>query len=165
MVLDPLAQIDVVTVAAVIAIFLATFGALRRMFFAPYLEVLGRRAARIEAARVQRAEAEALLKDARERAARVLAAAKDEADRIAAAAREERLGLRGARMASASAEAEAILARGREEILAVRRSEEADLALDLRACVADVLARMIGPVDDASVRLLVGRALAGKGTR
>lgn len=165
MVLDPLAQIDPATIAAVVAIFLATFLLLRRTFFAPLLDVLEKRALRIETARALRVEAESLLKDARARAEGLLAAARDEAGRIAEAAREEKLRLRESRMAQATAEAEALLARGREEVLALRRSEEADLAEDLRVCVGDTLAKLVERVDDASVRYLVHRALAAKGPR
>lgn len=164
MVLDPLAQIDPITIGAVVAIFLATYLVLRRMFFAPFLDVLEKRARRIETARALRTEAEDLLKDGRARAEQLLAAAREEAGRISEAAREERLRLRESTMARATAEAEALLARGREEVLALRRSEESALGEHLHVCVGETLARMIGRVDDASVRYLVGRALA-KGPR
>jgi F0F1-type ATP synthase membrane subunit b/b' len=51
MALNPLAQIQVVTIAAMIVIFLVTLLLLRRVFFLPLIDVMERRAARIGGAR------------------------------------------------------------------------------------------------------------------
>jgi F-type H+-transporting ATPase subunit b len=163
MLLDPLAQIDAVTIGAVAGIVLATMLALRRIFFGPLIEVMERRARRIEAARARRQEADDLLRDARLRAERLLAASRDEAAGIVDAAREDARRVSAARVAGASREAEAVLTRGREALEALRRSEEARLADELYACVGQALARMVGPVEERSLRFLVSRALATKG--
>jgi F0F1-type ATP synthase membrane subunit b/b' len=165
MVLDPLAQIDLVAIGGVAAIFLATFLVLRRIFFGPLIEVMERRALRVETARARRAEAERLLEGARHQAEGILAAAREEAGRVADAMRQERIELSEGKRAAADAEAGAILARGREEVLALRSSEEARLAEGLCACVGQTLTRMVGHVDERTVRFLVNRALAAKEVR
>ncbi len=162
MVLDPLAQVDLTTIVAVVAIFLVTFALLRRTCFLPLLDAMERRSARIEAARARRADVEARLADARHQAEGILERARAEATGIAAAAREERSREREARIARASAEAEAVLAQGREEVAALRRSEDARLADELCTCVARVLTTLVGSVDPKTVRFLVNRALAAR---
>jgi F-type H+-transporting ATPase subunit b len=155
--LDPLAQLDPVTIGGVIVIFLVTLLVLRRIAFDPLIGVMERRDARIAAARAAKAEAEAHLAAVRgEREARAAVAA-GEATRALEAAREEAAGRRRARLEAAGAEAEAILARGREEAQALRREEEARLADALRASAAATLARVLGTVDDASLRFVVQR--------
>jgi F0F1-type ATP synthase membrane subunit b/b' len=121
-----------------------------------------RRAARVEAARAGKAEAERLLEQARSEAERALAQAREEAGRIAAAAEAEAMALRGERLAGAAAEAEAVLAAGREEVRALARSEEERLERELHACVTGALSVMIGTVDEPAARLVIGRVLAAK---
>jgi len=165
MVLDPIAQIDLATIGAVVAIFLVTFALLRRVCFLPLLAAMEARAVRIDTAHARRAEAEARLAEARLQAEGLLERARAEALRIAGAAREERARGREARIAQASAEADAALARGHDEVVALRQSQQARLAEELCASVGQVLARMIGPVDERMVRFLVSRALAARETR
>jgi F0F1-type ATP synthase membrane subunit b/b' len=162
MALDPLAQIHLVTILAVILITLTTLLLLRRIFFLPLIEVMEQRAAKIEAARTQMAAGEAALRAAEAEAERVLAAAAVEAARLAAGVQEEVAGLRTQRLARAGAEAEAILAQGREAVAALGLVEENRLQTELCVCVSRTLATMIGPVDDSAVRFMVHRVLAAK---
>jgi F-type H+-transporting ATPase subunit b len=162
MILDPLSQIHPITMAGIVVIFLVTLLLLRRVFFLPLLTVMERRAARIEAARAGKAEAERLLARARVEAEQALSGAREEATRLADRVEAETAALRTERLARASAEAEAILAGGREEVLALARAQEARLAEELHACVTQALTRMIGTVDDAAVRLVMKRVLAAK---
>ena len=162
MILDPLSQIHPVTMAAIIVIFLVTLFLLRRIFFLPLRAVMQQRAARIQAARAGKAEAERLLEHARAEAEQALSAAREEATRLAARVEAEAAALRVERLAHATTEAEAILAGGREEVQALSRSEEARLAEELHACAAQALTRMIGTVDDAALRLVLKRVLAKK---
>jgi F0F1-type ATP synthase membrane subunit b/b' len=165
MVPDPLAQIDPLAIAGVSAIFLVTFLLLRRMCLVPLVEVMERRAGRIEAAGAARAEAEGVLRQARAEADRLLAAAREEAGRIAEAAKEERSRAREARMAVARESADAAVAAGREAIQSLARAQEAAVADHLRACVCEILTRLVGEVDEPRVRFLVARALAAKEAR
>ena len=158
--LDPLAQIHLITIAAVIGIALATMLLLRPIFFLPLLEVMARRAARIDAAQVQQAEAEALLQGARRDLEVALAAAKTEAAQRTAQLMESATAIRSDLLAKASAEAEALLVTGRAEILGLKQAEEARLSEELSACVGQALTAMIGPVDGAALRFVVKRVLA-----
>jgi F-type H+-transporting ATPase subunit b len=160
MVLDPLDQIHLVTTTATVVIFLVTLFVLRRVVFLPVIEVMERRSARIEAAQLRKAEAEALLRGAQVQADEAMTSAKAEAARILAGAREEMSGTRRERMAKANTEAEAILALGREEVATLRAAAEARLAEELHSSVGKALTAMIGPVEDPAVRLMVNRALA-----
>jgi F-type H+-transporting ATPase subunit b len=160
MALNPLAQIQVVTIAAVIVIFLVTLLLLRRVFFLPLIEVMERRAARIGSARAREAEADELAANAQREAEQARALTQAEATRVLAQTREDIAASRSARMAQARAEAEAILAKGREDVRALKQVEEGRLATELSACATAALRRAIGPVDDAAVRLVVKRVLA-----
>ena len=154
MTLDPLAQINLVAIVAMVVIFLVTWTLLRRIFFLPLIQVMERRAARIETARTRKAEAEAQLSKARAEAERMVAAAADEAT-----------ALRSGALARAGAEAEAILTQGNAEILALKQAQETRLAEELRACVTQTLARMIASVDETAVRYLVNRVLTAQEAR
>lgn len=162
MVLDPLAQINPVTMVAIIVIFLATFVLLRRIYFLPLIEVMERRAARIAQARARKAEADARLHDGQLEAERIRAAAVADAARLVEQVAAQSAEIRNGRMARATAEAEAILASGRDEVRALRQTESAKLEDELRACVTTMLTHIVGTVDDAAVRLTVKRALATK---
>jgi F-type H+-transporting ATPase subunit b len=162
MVLDPLAQLRLDAVCAVVAISLVTFALLRRVFFAPLLTVMERRGRRIEAATAARAEAQRLLDEARSRAEALLAGARDDAERLLDAARAEGARAREAAVGRATAEARALLAAAREEALALERAARARFEEELCACVAEVVERVSGRADEPTVRLLVRRALAAK---
>jgi F0F1-type ATP synthase membrane subunit b/b' len=165
MVLDPLAQIDPTTIGAVIVIFLVTLAVLRRVCFVPLLDAMERRDVHIEAARARRAQADALLAEARLEAERILESARAEAGRVGGAAREERARERAARLAEATSVAAGALAHGHEEVAALRRSEQAQLAEELCACARQVLSRTVGAVDEKKLRFLVTRTLAAREIR
>ena len=157
--LNPLAQIDFITMGAIVVIFLVTLFLLRRIAFVPVITVMEQRSARIDAARARKAEADRLLHQAHEESDAALAAAKTEAERIAEQSKQEAAQRRSEALAKASAEAERILNAGRDEVQALRISEQAALRTELQSCVADTLRKMLGSVDDAAVRLTVSRVL------
>jgi hypothetical protein len=95
----------------------------------------------------------------------VLAAARADAERLMETGREETTALRRDAQVRAAAEADAVLARGREEIVDLQRLEEARLRIELHAMVTQALFRMIGPADDAAVRLVVARVLEAAAAR
>jgi F0F1-type ATP synthase membrane subunit b/b' len=115
MVLDPVAQLHLVTILAIIAIFVMTLMILRRTVFLPLISVMEARTARIEAARAGKVEAAAGLAAAQAEATRILDGARETAAGIVEKAHRDAAEAGAARIAEASAEAEAILARGREE--------------------------------------------------
>lgn len=165
MALDPLKQLDLLVIGAVAVIFLVTYLLLRRVFFAPLIAVMERRALRIDTAHTRKAEAEHVLEDARRRSENTIQAAREEGGRLLDAAREMSIKASEVKRAEILPEVDAIRARGKEEILALRRSEEARLAEELCACVGQTLAKMVGHVDERNVRFLVTRALAEKEAR
>ena len=160
--LDPLAQLNLVTIGATVLIFLLTLLLLRRICFLPLLAVMERRAARVEAALARKLEADRLLDAARIEADRVLGAAREQAERLAARTREEAAQLRAERLAAARAEAEAIQTRGGEEVAALRQTEAARLEAELCGSVSRTLARIVGQVDESAVRFMVNRVLTAK---
>jgi F-type H+-transporting ATPase subunit b len=163
--LDPLAQIHAVTIAAVVLIFLATLVVLRRVALVPVIAVMEQRATRIEAARSARAEADGLLENARREAGETLSAARAEAERMAERSRQDARERRSAALARAGREAEAILSRGRDEVQALRQAEDARLRAELYSCASQTLAKMLGTVDGAALRLMVNRVLEGTEAR
>jgi F0F1-type ATP synthase membrane subunit b/b' len=163
MVLNPLAQINFITIGVLAVIFLVTFFLLRWIFFFPVIEVMEKRAASIETARTKKGEAESLFSSAQLKAEEIFAEARTEAERIADVAKEEVIKMRGAKIAQANAEADAILSKGSDEVLALKQSEEAKLKEELWVCVNQTLTKMIGPVDEKKVRFMVNKVLAEKG--
>lgn len=163
--LNPLAQINLITIGSVMLIFVVTLIVLRRVCFVPIITVMERRAANIAAARSLRDDAQGVLAAAQRDADAQLAAAKAEADRIAAECREEIAQRRTTALARANEEAEAVLALGKDEIRALHHSENARVTSELQRCVAATLTKMLVPVDDAGVRLMVQRALDVRAAR
>jgi F-type H+-transporting ATPase subunit b len=162
MVLDPLAQINAITVAGTIVVFFVTLLLLRRILFLPLIEVMEQRAAKLEQAKARKAEADALLERAQLEVQQTRSIAAAEAAQLIEKVRDETARIRSERLAGAGAEADAILARGREEIRVLRHSEDARLADELCTCVTAMLTTMIGPVDAAAVRLTVMQVVAGR---
>lgn len=161
--LNPLEQLNPVTMAAMALIFLATFFILRKVFFTPLIEVMGKRADKIERGRARFQEADALIKKAQEEAARIAAEAAEAAERIHAEVKEELARIRDSKRAQANAEAEIILARGREEIARLKEAEQARLKEHLLTCSKQTLVKMIPQVDEEKLRFVVKRVLAARG--
>jgi F0F1-type ATP synthase membrane subunit b/b' len=162
MMLDPLGQIHLVTIGAVVVIFLATLGLLRRIVFLPLITVMEHRALRIAAAQRGKTEAEQLLQTAQRQAEQARAAARAEAERVVAALKEEASEYRRERMARANAASETILTKGRDEVAALRQSQDQAIAEELGTCVTRTLTSMVGAVDGAAVRYIVKTVLAAK---
>jgi F0F1-type ATP synthase membrane subunit b/b' len=162
--LDPLAQINVATIGAMVLIFIATLLLLRPCLVS-LIEVMERRAAKLAAARAEKAEAMRMLEGARQESEKALASAREQAERRAAEIQEELGRLRTERLAHASAEAELVLARGREEAADQRRAETTRLSAEVGSCAVATLTQMVGQVDEAAVRLMAHRVLAAQETR
>jgi F-type H+-transporting ATPase subunit b len=162
--LDPLAQLNVLTIGAIVLISVATLLLLRR-YLVPLIEVMERRAAKLAAARAERAEAEQLLAAAQQKVDQALASARQQAERLAATTQEELGRLRTERLARASADAEAILARGRQDAADERHAETTRLSAEVCSCAVGTLAQLVGRVDEAAVRLMAQRVLAAQETR
>jgi len=161
--LNPLEQLNLVTMAAMAAIFLATFFVLRTVLFNPLIDVMEKRAGRLERSRARYQEADALIEQAREEAAGIAAEAAETAERFSEDVRRELAGMRESKRALANAEAEQILARGREAVAHLKEAEQARLKDHLLTCSKQTLVKMIPEVDEEMLRFVVNRVLAARG--
>jgi F0F1-type ATP synthase membrane subunit b/b' len=162
--LNPLEQLNPVTMAAMAVIFLATFVILRKVFFTPLIDAMEKRAGKLERAQARYREAGALVEKAREEAAGIAAEAAEAAKHLHANVKEELARIGDAKRAQASAEAETVLARGRDEVARLREAEQARLKEQLLTCSRQTLVKMIPEVDEERLRFMVSRVLAARGT-
>jgi F-type H+-transporting ATPase subunit b len=161
--LNPLEQLNLITMAAIAAIFLATFFALKKVFFTPLIDVMEKRASKLERARARYQETGALLEKAQEEARRIAAEAAETAARLSEEVKGELARIRESKRAQAEAEAEKILARGQEEIARLKVTEQARLKEHLLTCSKQTLVKMIHEVDEEALRLVVNRVLMARG--
>ena len=161
--LNPLEQLNLITMAAMAAIFLVTFFILKKVFFTPLIDMMEKRAGKLESSRVRYQEADALIEQAREEAARIAAEAAETAERFSEDVRRELVGIGESKRALANAEAEKIFASGREEVARLKGTEQARLKEHLLACSKQTLVKMIPSVDEEALRLVVSRVLTARG--
>ena len=162
--LNPLEQLNLITMAAMAAIFLATFFVLKTVLFTPLIDVMEKRAGKLESSRARYQEADALIEQAREEAARIAAEAGETAERFSEDVRRELAGIGESKRALANAEAEKILASGRAETARLKATEQARLKEHLLTCSRQTLVKMIPTVDEEALRLVVNRVLTARGT-
>jgi F-type H+-transporting ATPase subunit b len=160
--LDPISQLNLVTIVGVIVLFVITLLVLRKTFFGPLLGVMQKRDAKIEKGRQIRAEAERLIADAQLSAEQVRTDSAAKREQAIAAIRTDIAASRDARIARATAEDEAILAAGRDEVAKLRESEQARMRDSLTACVVETLSSMLETVNERRVREMVDKQLAEK---
>jgi F-type H+-transporting ATPase subunit b len=161
--LNPLEQLNLVTMAAMAAIFLVTFFILRRVLFNPLIDAMEKRAGRLERSRARYQEADALIEQAREEAKEIAAKAAEVAERFSEDVRRELAGIRESKRALANAEAENILASGRAEAARIKGTEQSRLKDHLLTCSKQTLVKMIPAVDEEALRLVVNRVLTARG--
>ena len=130
--LNPLNQINLVTIAIVIAVFAITHFVLRRTFFLPVIEVMERRRERLEAAAAVREQAADLVRAAEADAATIRERASQRASRVQQALRDRAQGVRAEKLEAAREDNAAVLEKGREAIAADREAELAKLRADSR---------------------------------
>ena len=162
--LNPLEQLNLITMAAMAAIFLVTFFVLKTVLFTPLIDVMEKRTNKLENARARYQEAGVLIEQAREEAARIAAEAGETAERFSEDVRRELAGIRESKRALANAEAEKILASGRAETARLKATEQARLKEHLLTCSRQTLVKMIPTVDEEALRLVVNRVLTARGT-
>jgi len=162
--LNPLEQLNLITMAAMAAIFLVTFFILKTVFFTPLIDVMEKRAGKLERSRARYQEADVLIEQAREEAARIAAEAGETAERFFEDIRRELAGIRESKRALAGTEAEKILASGRAEVSRLKGTEQARLKEHLLTCSMQTLVKMIPTVDEEALRLVVNRVLTARGT-
>jgi F0F1-type ATP synthase membrane subunit b/b' len=162
--LNPLEQLNLITMAAIAAIFLVTFFILKKVFFTPLIDVMEKRAGKLQSSLARYQEGDILIEQAREEAARIAAEAAETAERFSDDIRRELAGIQESKRALAGAEAEKILASGRAEVARLKGTEQTRLKEHLLTCSRQTLVKMIPTVDEEALRLVVNRVLAVRGT-
>jgi F0F1-type ATP synthase membrane subunit b/b' len=162
--LNPLEQLNLITIAAIAAIFLMTFLVLRRVFFLPLIEVMEKRDGKLERSLARYQESGALIEQAEAEAKRIATEAAAAAERLFDDARGEVARFREAKRAEASAEAEIIITQGRDEVARLRETEQARLNEHLVACSRQTLLKMLHEVNEETLQSIVNRVLTAKGT-
>jgi F0F1-type ATP synthase membrane subunit b/b' len=157
--LNPIAQISPVVIVAAIVIVVVTYFALRRIYVAPYLDVLDARDEIFDAANADYATAEELVSAAEAQAEQLVAEAATKAEAMKAAAAESAASYRRTKVAAAQDAATSQLVQGRAEIDEVREREVARMREQACECVRLACARLVGEVDDDVVTATVDRFL------
>ena len=160
--LNPLEQLNLVTMAAMAAIFLMTFFILRKVLFIPLIDAMEERADKLERAQARYQQADALIREAQDEAARIAAEAAETAERLSEDVKREIFGIRESKRALANAEAEKILAGGRTEAARIKVTEQSRLKDHLLECSRQTLVKMMPTVDEDALRLVVNRVLTAR---
>jgi len=155
--LNPLAQIDLVTVGITILVFVATYILMRKIFFDRTVAVMEVRHQRCDEAARACEEARTHIVAAEQQAAEVMADARAQADAVVTAAREEAEAEKSSRIAEARQAAETRLQQGRKEILEARDREIAALRAEAVECVGLACEKLAGSADPDVVTGVVDR--------
>lgn len=158
--LNPLNQIEPVTIGATVAIFTGTYAVLRKSVFVPLITVMEDRQDRIDAGLDAADEAHRLVCDAEALAGERLRLAKLEGDQILDAAREKAERRREELLTIAQDEATAYLDAGRAKITQTRDAEISELRREALDCVELACAKLLVPVDKATAASIVDSVIA-----
>jgi F0F1-type ATP synthase membrane subunit b/b' len=158
--LNPIDQIQIPVILTVIAIVIATFVMLRRVFFLPYVRVMEERETRLEAAESVIAESEAVIAAAEPEAQRVVAEAREKADELLRRTREEDDAYHKRVIEAAMRESSESLEEGRAEVAAAREAEVASLREQAIECVALACDKVLGSFEPDAVSAAVDKLLA-----
>ena len=162
MTLNPLAQINGVTIIGMIVIFWMTFIALKVVFYNPLLEVVVARRQKITAGAEKLAEAEQVTADARRGGEALLAEADAEVEKIAREAGEEAEAQRQEKIVAAKEEAEALLVEGRARVTQVRKAEEQKVREELVGCTTVACDKLVGGVEPRLINSIVDKVMRAR---
>jgi F0F1-type ATP synthase membrane subunit b/b' len=158
--LNPIDQIQVPTILAVMGLVGTTFVVMRKVFFAPYVAAMEEREVRLEAAESTIAEAERGLAAAEPEALGLVAAAREKADEVLRAARDDVEVYRKQEIEAALQESVRTLEAGRAEIATEREAEIASLREQAIECVTLACDKLMGSVEPTAVSTAVDKLLA-----
>jgi F-type H+-transporting ATPase subunit b len=158
--LNPIDQIQLPVILAVMGLVAVTFFALRRVFFTPYIAVMEEREVRLEVAESTLAEAARTLAEAEPEAEGIIAAAREKADGVLCSARDEVESYRKDTIEAALQEAADSLERGRAEIESAREAEVASLREKAIECVTLACDKLLGSAEPDAVAGAVDKLLA-----
>lgn len=163
MALNPLEQLNLITMAAIAAIFLVTLFILRKVFFIPLIDVMEKRAGKLERSRARYEEAGTLIEKAQEEAKKIADQAAETAEHLSDEVKAELARIRESKRAEATIEAESIITRGRDEVARLKEAERARLKEHLVTCSKQTLVKMVHEVDEERLLFVVNRVLAARG--
>lgn len=158
--LNPLSQINPITIVAVLAVFVIAHFVMKRTFFAPVIAVMEERSERLEAAARKRDEAAELSRTADEDAESILARGRERAERVMASVRDRTQTARAERLDGARSESAAYMEQGRLAIAQEREAELTRLRQEAASCVSLACDRLLGGVDDHKIESVVDRLVA-----
>ena len=92
----------------------------------------------------------------------MVAESTEEADRLTQEVKDELIRIREARIAEANAEAQSILTKGRNEVVVIKEAEQDKSREQLLVCCRQTLGKMIGEVDEDTLRFVVSRVLSAR---
>ena len=158
--LNPISQIEPVVIVIMIAIFIATYFALRRVFVLPYVAVMEKRERLFEHAEESREEAAKIERAAREDAQLALDEAARAGEELRSASRDRCDAYQHEKLTEATTSASALLEQGRAQISAARAEQSVALRRQVMDCVGVACERLLGSADDSVVETAVDRAIA-----
>jgi F-type H+-transporting ATPase subunit b len=158
--LNPIDQLEPVTIGATIAVFTTTYFVLRKTVFVPLVSVMQDRFERVEAGRRAAEEAHRIVEQAEATAAESERLARLEGERIARAAREKAERIRDERVAAAEAEAAGILEVGRTKIATARNAEVTALRTEAVDCVRLACDKLLVPIEPQTAEAIVDGVIA-----
>lgn len=158
--LNPLDQIQLSVILAVMGIVAVTYFLLRRVFFAPYVAVMEEREVRLEAAESIIAEAERVVVEAESEAQRLVAEAREKADELLRNSRDEVETYRKQVIGAALQESAEMLESGRAEIASGRETEVVSLRGQAIECVTLACDKLLGSSESDAVEAAIDKLLA-----
>jgi F0F1-type ATP synthase membrane subunit b/b' len=158
--LNPINQLNPVTIGATIVTFTATYVVMRKVFFLPLIEVMERRNAHRVEAEGRYSEAEGILSRAEEESRAILARSDEKVRELVEQTRAKAEEGHEATLAAARAMAENALERGRAAIAEEAGAERARLRADAVECVSLSCEKLFGRVDRSAVEANVDRVIA-----
>ncbi|MFA5866742.1 MAG: ATP synthase F0 subunit B [Actinomycetota bacterium] len=163
--MNPLTQLNAITIVSIIVIFSITYFAMKRIYFDRYVDFMEARAAKISKGRAAGLEAESIVVKATAEAEEIVRCARVEADDIAAQTRTDIYELRERRRIAATTEAEKIVDDGRGRLEAVRDKERDLLEKELVANVWRIVSKLDGEIKRDTVEAVVRRNIAVVGAK
>jgi F0F1-type ATP synthase membrane subunit b/b' len=158
--LNPINEIEMPVILAVMVIVTVTYFLLRRVFFAPYVAVMEEREVGLEAAESTIAEAERITAEAEAEALKAVAEAHEKADELLRLARDDVEAYRKQEIEAALQESAGTLESGRAEIASGRETEVASLRQKSIECVTLACDKLLGSSDPDAVAGAVDKLLA-----
>ena len=158
--LNPLASIQPITIVLIIAIFIATYFAFRKVFVYPYVAVMEEREHLFDEADEALEQADEVDRRAHEEAERVLDEAAVYAETARLASKTRAGEYQRQRVGEATTKAAGILEEGRAKIAAERAGQSGRLRSQVTDCVGIACTRLLGKADPQMVDDAVDHAIA-----